>query len=221
MYKEEFKPLFHQHDLKNEEIEKVEKGIDPCKEVELRYKHELEELIENNNKLKAAVESLEREKKQLLEDKDRLIAEIDRKDKMENLINNLSNSLIETIMEEKIKLKKEIIDIIVDALKRILMTDSLPKEEALINALSKVFESGIELKGEINLYLNPEDLSLIGDYLERLKGQISSATNLNTIINKDLKEGEFIIETQKLWIERRYEDLILDVIEDIKNERGL
>ena len=41
------------------------------------------------------------------------------------------------------------------------------------------------------------------------------------MVREELNEGEFIIETQKLWIERRYEDLLQDIIEDMRDERGL
>ena len=224
MYEEGFRPIFSQHGFKHyktdESEEEVEKHTNPCKEIELRYKHELEELVKNNEELKLMVDRLEEENKKLLEDIDKLIAEINKKNSIESFVANISKDLTKVLMETKAKLKEELINMAIDVLKKILMVDFLPKEEALIKALSEVFESGMGLKGEVNLYLNPRDFAIIENYLERLKGQISTALRLNPMIDKDLKEGEFLIETQKLWIERRYEDLILDIIKDIGDERG-
>lgn len=225
MYEEGFRPIFSQHGFKHYKTdgseEQVEKHTNPCEEIELRYKHELEELVKNNEELKLIVDRLEKENKKLLEDIDKLIAEINNKNSIESFLANISKDLTEVLTETKAKLKEELINMVIDVLKKILMVDFLPKEEALIKALSEVFESGMELKGEVNLYLNPRDFAIIENYLERLKGQISTALSLNPMIDKDLKEGEFLIETQKLWIERRYEDLILDIIKDIGDERGL
>lgn len=83
-----------------------------------------------------------------------------------------------------------------------MLADVLPREEALMRALSKVFESSIDLKGQINLYLNAKDFESINPYLEKLKEKTEGLFYINTVVREDLNEGEFLIETQKLWIER-------------------
>lgn len=90
-----------------------------------------------------------------------------------------------------------------------------------MRALSKVFESGIDLKGQINLYLNPKDFQRINPYLEKLKERTEGLFYINPVVREELNEGEFLIETQKLWIERKYEDLLQDLIEDMRDERDI
>ena len=143
------------------------------------------------------------------------------REKLEILIENLSKNMIEAFAEEKGKITNELIGFIIAILKRLLLTDILPKEEALMRALSKVFESGIDLKGQINLYLNPKDFQRINPYLEKLKERTEGLFYINPVVREELNEGEFLIETQKLWIERKYEDLLQDLIEDMRDERDI
>ncbi|MFN7064526.1 MAG: FliH/SctL family protein [Aquificaceae bacterium] len=222
MYKEEFKPLFREHGITGDKLSDLQReNLNPCKDIESRYEHEIEELMENIDKLKLRIEGLEKEKEELLKDNRKFAEELNRRDYIEDLVNKLSTELLELLTTIKAKLKEEFIDVVLDLIKKILMADSLPKEEALVQALSALFESGIELKGEVNLYLSPKDFQLMEKYFEVLKQKISNPLQLNPVMKKELKDGEFIIETQKFWIERRYEDLILDVLKDIRDERGL
>lgn len=185
------------------------------------YKGKLENLVEEINQLKAKIESIETEKEEILKNNMKLIKELKRKENIEILINSIHNKLLEVFVDVKEKLKYELMDIILDVLKKILITDTLPKEEAIVKALSFAFESGIELKGEINLYVNPEDFKFVGEYIEKLRQKLSSPLQLNLLTKKELGKGEFIMETEKLWIERRYEDLLLDILRNIRDERGL
>ncbi len=217
MYKGEFKPLFHEHDKVENPQEEKQNIQNPCEEIELKYRYEMENFVEKINQLKTKIESLEKEKEGILKENVKLAEGLERREKAEVLIDKISNKLLEVFADTKIELKKEFVNIILDVLKRILIADILPKEEALTKALSFVFESGIELKGEINLYVNPEDFQLVEEYVKKL----SSPLQLNLLTKRELERGEFVIETQKLWIERRYEDLLLDILGDIRDERGL
>ncbi|MFN3598512.1 MAG: FliH/SctL family protein [Aquificaceae bacterium] len=217
MYKGEFKPLFHEHGKAENPQEEKQNIQNPCEEIELKYRYELESFVEKIDQLKTNIESLEKEKEEILKKNVKLIEELERREKAEVLIDKISNKLLEVFADTKIKLKKEFVNIILDVLKRILIADILPKEEALTKALSFAFESGIELNGEINLYVNPEDFQLVEEYVKKL----SSPLQLNLLTKKELERGEFVIETQKLWIERRYEDLLLDILRDIRDERSL
>ena len=73
----------------------------------------------------------------------------------------------------------------------------------------------------INLYLNPKDFQRINPYLEKLKERTEGLFYINPVVREELNEGEFLIETQKLWIERKYEDLLQDLIEDMRDERDI
>ncbi|MCY0866054.1 MAG: FliH/SctL family protein [Aquificaceae bacterium] len=156
-----------------------------------------------------------------MEEKSNLLKKLEDKERLDNFMENILNNMLEMLSKEKENAKNEAINFAINILKRLLLADVLPKEEALVRALSKVFESGIDLKGEINLYLNPTDFQRINPYLEKLKERAEGFFSINPMVREELNEGEFIIETQKLWIERRYEDLLQDIIEDMRDERGL
>lgn len=226
MYKEEFKLLYHPNYIDSVEEEKhpkkeVEKEINPCEDVESNYKAEIEKLSEEIYRLNLAISSLEEERRKLIEEKSNLLKKLEDKERLDNFMENILNNMLEMLSKEKENAKNEAINFAINILKRLLLADVLPKEEALVRALSKIFESGIDLKGEINLYLNPTDFQRINPYLEKLKERAEGFFSINPMVREELNEGEFIIETQKLWIERRYEDLLQDIIEDMRDERGL
>lgn len=226
MSNEEFKILYHPHYMdpveENKNIKKnVNEETNPCEELEFNYKSELDKLISEIDGLNAIIKNLEEDNRKLINDKNDLLKKLEEREKLEILIENLSKNMIEAFAEEKGKITNELIGFIIAILKRLLLTDILPKEEALMRALSKVFESGIDLKGQINLYLNPKDFQRINPYLEKLKERTEGLFYINPVVREELNEGEFLIETQKLWIERRYEDLLQDLIEDMRDERDI
>ncbi len=224
----EFKPLHELHDinpkssLKNSEREqKLEETHNPCEEVELRWRADMESLMDELKVLKSKLEQLEEEKKGVLEERDRLLRELEGKKAEEQLLEKLHERLAEAFKSLKENIEGDIIELVKDLLKKILLSQVLPKEDLILRLLSKVLESGIELKGQINLYLNPYDSQRISPYMEKLKEKMGSAVELNILVKEDLKEGEFLLETPKVWIERRYEDIIQDLLEHMKDEGSI
>lgn len=223
MSKDEFKPLFHYIEPpQKKEVGKViiehQTKPDPCQELESRYIQEVEKMKKEIEELKLRSHGLEEEKNRLEQDRNRLVVEIQQRQSFENLIQSLSANLLSSISAAKSDLKKDVIELAMKTAKKILMTDYCPKQDVLSKALSKLLESGIELRGEVNLYLSPNDYQIMDLYSNRLKESLGEALVLNLIVKNDLVEGEFIIETQKLWIERRYEDLLEDIEEVLRDE---
>ncbi len=228
MSKEEFKPLHHLHDLEtghklqttqSKEIE--ENASDPCKELYLRWQVERERLEEEVKSLKSQLESLEREKARLLEEKEGALMALEGKKAVEMLLETISERLLEKLKESEKSMQEEVIKLVFRLLKMLLLTDLIPKEDLVLRILSKVLESGVELKGQVVLYLNPKDSHKISSHIESLKERLGDRVQLSLTVKEDLREGEVLIETPKFWIERRYEDIIADLIEDLKNERGI
>lgn len=225
MSNEEFKILYHTHYMGSVEEDKnikknVKKETNPCEELELNYKSEAEKLKREIEKLNSIIKKLEEENRKLINEKNDLVEKLGNKERLESLIENLSKSMLESLSKEKDKITNKFMSFLIAILKKLLLTDVLPREEALMRALSKVFESSIDLRGQINLYLNAKDFESINPYLEKLKEKTEGLFYINTVVREDLNEGEFLIETQKLWIERRYEDLLQDLIEDMGENEG-
>ncbi len=221
----EFKPLHHLHDLKPKESERTLKAEDvqeekhnPCEELELRWQADMEKLKDELRALKFQLESLEKEKAKVVEERDRLLRELEDRRAVEELLERLHEKLAEALKTVRVSMEESTIELVKDLLKKILLSQVLPKEDLILRLLSKVLETGIELKGQINLYLNPYDSQRLSPYMERLKEKMGSAVELNILIREDLKEGEFLLETPKLWIERHYENIIQDLLENMKDE---
>lgn len=224
----EFKPLHHLHDLEPKESERTlkaegvqEERDNPCEELELRWQADMEKLKDELRALKFQLESLEKEKAKAVEERDRLLRELEDRRAVEELLERLHEKLAEALKTVRVSMEESTIELVKDLLKKILLSQVLPKEDLILRLLSKVLETGIELRGQINLYLNPYDSQRLSPYMERLKEKMGSAVVLNILVREDLKEGEFLLETPKLWIERCYENIIQDLLENMKDEGGV
>lgn len=221
----EFRPLFHLHGVEPEReveapqiAEEPEEPKNPCEEVELSWQAEMEKLKEELGNLRARLESLEREKKKAIEERDHVLRELEEKRAVESILGRLSEKLPDVLKNIKGSIKQEVIELVSRLLRDILLTELIPKEELLIRVLSKALDSGIELKGQITIHLNPKDFHRISFLLESLRERMGDEVQLSITAKEELKEGEFIIETPKLWIERLYDDILHDLLESVKNE---
>ncbi|WPM33028.1 FliH/SctL family protein [Hydrogenobacter sp. T-2] len=224
MSKEEFKPLHYLHNMQTESEQETtqhretEKDMkDPCEELQSKCQEEREKLEEEIKSLRSQLESLDRERAKLLEERETLLRDLDEKRAVEKLIETLSERLMETFKEVKTDIREEVIELTLGLVKRLILTDLMPKEDLVLRVLSKVLESGVELKGQVVIYLSPKDFQRISPYLEDLKQRLGDGVQLSLTVKEELKEGELLIETPKLWLERRYEDIIADLLEDLKN----
>lgn len=221
MSKKEFRPIYHLHasDISKEMVSETlkEEEKPDCENLEAFYKAQIEQLTKEIGGLKAKVEGLEAEKRKLKEEKEALLKSLEEKSRLENMLNDLYRKLTELLKVAESRVREEALNMIVEILKKLLIVDYLPKEEALKKALSEVLNSGIELRGQVNLYLNPEDFKRMGPYLEKLKEAMGNGFSLNTLVKGELMSGEFLLETPKLWIERRYELVLEDLLEDLRD----
>ncbi|RME08914.1 MAG: hypothetical protein D6804_06690, partial [Aquificota bacterium] len=154
----------------------------------------------------------------VLEERDMALKELEEKRAVEKILENLSERLIEAFKNIRVNMKEEVIELVSKLLRELLVTDLIPKEYVILRALSKVLESGVELKGQVVLYLNPKDFHRISYHLESLKERLGDGVQISPVVKGELKEGEFLIETPKLWIERRYDEVLQDLLEDMRNE---
>lgn len=219
----DFKLLYHTYPAEERREERVQEDKEnyPCQELEQGYMVQILELKRQIEELKLRVEGLEKEKEELLKDKEDLNLRLMKREEEDQLLKSISDNLMQALKEALLHLRQETIKLAVDLTKRLLLIQDIPKEHVTLQALSKVFDAGIELKGQINLYLNPQDFQRLVPYLERLKENMSESLQINPMIKRDLKEGEFLVETPKIWIERRYEDILQDLLDDYRNEGNI
>lgn len=216
MYKDRFVPLHHLHDIRVlEEDRREEEQIreTPCREEELMA--EKERLQEQINSMSLLIEGLQEENKRLLEECRALKKELEEKVQQEKLMQNLSTALAEAIRGTKLDLQQELL-VLVKKILYLLFDSDVLKEDLLEKLLLKVVQSGVELRGKIDLYLSPEDYERFS--VESLAKYLSGEVEVSVRVREDLRRGEFLIETPKLWIERRYENLLQDILEELKDE---
>ncbi|MFZ8784068.1 FliH/SctL family protein [Thermocrinis sp.] len=219
---EDFKPLHsveyvlpkEAEESREEKLEKQQllKQIEALKntvrvlEMELlECKGKNQELARLNSKLVEEKNLLEAEKK-ALEEK---IAELKT---FQGHVEGLRQALLEKFSEVEDRVRNEIKYIAMNIAKRLYLTEKLPKEEAVLRSLQKALNSGISLKGQIKLRVNPHDLPAVEGFLKTLD---LKGVQLELIKDEHLSRGEFSVETADFWIERRLEDLLKDIEEGL------
>jgi len=219
---EDFKPLHlveyvlpkEAEEGKEEKLEKQQllKQIEALKntirvlEMELlECKGKNQELARLNSKLVEEKNLLEAEKR-ALEEK---IAELKA---LQGYVEGLRQALLEKFSEVEDKVRNEIKDTALNIAKRLYLTEKLPKEEAVLQSLQRALNSGISLKGQIKLRVNSHDLPTVEEFLKTLD---LKDVKLELIKDEHLNRGEFSMETADFWIERRLEDLLTDVEEEL------
>lgn len=228
MSKGKFKPLHYLHDIETEHKQQTtqhretKKDMkDPCEGLQSQWQEEREKLEEEIKSLRSQLENLDRERAKLLEEREAVLRDLDEKKAVEKLIETLSERLIEALKEVKTSIREEVTELALMLVKSLILTDHIPKEDLVLRLLSKVLEFGVELKGQVVIYLNPKDFHRISPYTGNLKERLGGGVQLSLVVKGDLREGEILIETPKLWIERRYEDIIEDLLENLENEGSI
>lgn len=220
MSERRFKPLFHM-EMEEEDNQKEQVEIEqdnPCNEVENTYRIELERVREEITRLKSHIEALEGERSELLKEKETLRSLLEERKHTEGLLSNLTEEIVNSIGRVKESLKESLLDMVMELTKKLVLSTAIPKEDTLRKALSKLLESNIELKGQLILHLSPKDANRVESFLKSLEEKSGGSLELSIIREENLSEGEFILETPKLWIERKYEDLLEDLMEELRDE---
>jgi flagellar assembly protein FliH len=219
---EDFKPLHSVEYVlpkegkggKEEKLEKRQllKQIEALKGTVSSLEAELLECKRTNQEL-AKLNSKLLEEKNLLEAEKRALEEkITELKAFQRHIEGLCQTLLEKFSEVEDKVRNEIKDTALNIAKRLYLTEKLPKEEAILQSLQRALNSGISLKGYIRLRVNPHDLPAVEEFLKTLDLR---DVQLELIKDEHLNKGEFSIETADFWIERRLEDMLTDIEEEL------
>ncbi|NPA40847.1 MAG: hypothetical protein GXO18_01030 [Aquificae bacterium] len=218
----EFKPLFG--------IEKVQE------EEEKTFQEDLNRILKEKNRLENLVKTLEEELKTLQQEKKKLLEERNtlriRLEEMEGEISKLKHSLQENKVQEEIihklaqnikgevdkvkeEVREEFIQLSKVVLKEFLMTDFLPKEELISKVLEGIFERGIDLKGELKVFVNPSQVEGVFEFIAGLGERMEDKFNIEVVGDETLKVGEVRVESPKFVIERLNEEAIEEIFREV------
>jgi flagellar biosynthesis/type III secretory pathway protein FliH len=175
-----------------QEIEKLKQQLEQTKKAyQMRVKtleNEKQLLLEEVKKLKQENENL----KQNLQKLNQILAQaMAEKQKVEKSIKSLASQFSQTIQFLEKRWFSLAERIIVDVLKEVLKKDELHREEDLKRIFRSVFMEKI-VEGEITIRANPQDLELIKEVLQEVKGDL---VKFELVPDPQKARGEFEIET--------------------------
>jgi flagellar assembly protein FliH len=220
--REDFKPLHSVEDIlpkeaegdKEEKLGKQQllKQVEALKGTVSSLETELLECKRTNQELERLNSKLVEEKNLLEAEKKALEEKITELKALQGYVEGLCQALLEKFSEVEDRVRNEIKDTALNIAKRLYLTEKLPKEEAVLQSLQKALNSGISLKGQVRLRVNPHDLLTVEEFLKTLD---LKDVQLELIKDEHLNRGEFSMETADFWIERRLEDLLTDIEEGL------
>jgi len=217
---------------------KTEKGKD---EKEL-LKEEIEELRKLNEELNRELQQLkfsltsyqkrfEEEKKHLLQklesltlEKQQLEAQLlklqklyeeekEKNTRFEEFLKSLSEHLNKNLQKLENTFARISAEVLTETLKGILSKEKIHREEDLKRIFSSILREKI-FSGEISIRANPQDIPL---FEELLKDKDIKLFEL--VPDPKLSRGEFEIETDKFFVERKYDQLVEEFVEELLREK--
>lgn len=222
MYESKFKPFHELHDFTNLAEGDKKENLETQEDSDCNnFAHEEQVDVEAlKAKIKILEEELEVHKthaQELLKERESLLEEIQKlkkRQEAQEMFLSALDELLRSIEGLKGGLKEDVISISLDIVKRLLSMNSLPKEEGLLKALSDALDKGLVVGGSCVIRINPEDKESLGETIEELF-QKAGLFSLSVVADNSLKRGEFIVETPKLYVERRYDDLLEEFLKDL------
>ena len=230
----EFKPIHNEHGNMSNKSKPANKSISE-QLIECREAYErLKELYEREvGEYKKKSEDLKRERDVYMEENKRLkeelsalkerVEELERElyeEKLkENVIKSVCETTKESISSKKLEISREMTEVSKIALKKLVLSDYIPHEEIIGRVLTEIFDRSLELSGALNIYVSKEDIVRVEGSINMLKTQIPEL-QINLLVDENLKEGEIKVETEKFWIERKYDDIVEDIIDEVLKGEG-
>ncbi len=230
----EFKPIHDEHGNMSNRSNPANKSISEqlveCREAyeKLRelYEREVGEYKKKNEDLKRERDAYMEENKRLKEELSTLKERIEKLERelyeeklKENVIKGVCEATKESISSKKLEISREMAEVSKIALKKLVLSDYVPHEEIIGRVLTEIFDRSLELSGSLNIYVSKEDIVRVEGSINMLKTQIPEL-QINLLVDENLKEGEIKVETEKFWIERKYDDIVEDIIDEVmKGER--
>ncbi len=190
-------------------LEKYNKEVSFYREESEKYKKEKERYLNELEETKARLESVVKERNRLKE-------EIENMRYKEKVINEVCESVKGTIASKKFEISREMVEVAIIVLKKLLLSEYIPHEEIINRVLSEIFDRSIELQGSLNIFVSKEDIVRLEGSINLLKSKMPEL-NINMLVDETLKAGEVRVETSKYWIERKYDDIIEDIFEEVLN----
>ena len=178
---------------------------------------EIEALKNHLRDLESAYKSLLEEKEKLLKERELLNSEIEelksQNEKLKSLFVSIKESISQSFERIRLNAVSELSDVLERALEIITDSSYFPHEEVMIKAFSKAFERIVDMKGDLTIRVNPVDFELVKRLVQPLADEMKDTLRIQVSEDKSLKRDEFVVETPKLWIERKREEFIRDALE--------
>ncbi len=197
---------------KEEEKQDHLRQLDSLKDTVVSLERELLECRRKCQELASLNSKLAEEKRFLENQKETLEKDLAELKALRRSVENLCQAILDKFSEIKDKVKEEIKDTALNIAKKLYLTEKLPKEELIVLSLQRALNSNLSLSGYLRLRLNPKDLPTVEEFIKTLD---LKDIQLELIKDPNLSIGEFSIETTDFWIERKLEDILKDIEEEL------
>ncbi len=216
----EFRPIFGSTETETQEVkfkDEVQKLREEKERAEARAS-ELEErlslLEKENRELLEEIRKLKEELAKREERLERALEELKAHELQKDVVGEISKRLEEKLDKVKEELKGEFLELSKEMIKEFLLTDAVPKEELVTKILSDVFDRMVDLKGSVKVVLNPSDMDRVFEFIAGIREKLEGKVDIEVVGSEQLKPGELKIETTKLVIERKHEEILEEVFRE-------
>ncbi|EDP76585.1 FliH/SctL family protein [Hydrogenivirga sp. 128-5-R1-1] len=215
-----FRPLFGleapegSEEFRNE-VHKLLEEKNNLEEELRRLEDKLKSLEEENRTLLKELKSLREELAQKSSRVEELVSELVDARLKKSIAERLTSRIQESLDKAKEDLKEDFLKLSKEIVKEFLMTDVIPKEDIVTRILGEVFESSLDLKGSVKVFLNPADMERVFDFIAGIREKLSEKVDIEVLGDESLQPGELRIETPKFVIERKHGEIIEEVMREV------
>jgi len=200
------------------------------------FKDEIHKLLEEKRSLEEELRRLEEKLRSMEEENHTLLEEVkslreelvEKSSRIEELVSELVDARLKKSIAERLtlriqeelkktreELKEDFLRLSREIIKEFLMTDVIPKEDIVTKILGEVFESSLDLKGSVKVFLNPVDMEKVFDFIANIREKLSDKVDIEVLGDEKLQPGELRIETPKFVIERKHSEIIEEVMKEV------
>ncbi len=174
-----------------------------------RFSEERKRLIEELQKAHNQIAVLQNNIQQLQLENQRLKQELEL---VKETFQKLELELKKNLQREKEEKLQLLLSVVSEALKILLKREQILDEETLRRIFEDIFSEKIFV-GEITVKGNPEDIELLRGILEK-----KDKTLFDLVPDPNLHRGEIEVETEKFFVERKIDELVEELVENLFRE---
>ena len=172
----------------------------------VRFEEEKKRLLEKINTLQTQNVELQNLVNSLQKSVEKLKTELEL---AKNFAQNLETKIEKALEKQRRQILEISLKVLTETIKRLLLTEKIQNEETLKRIFKELFSEKL-FTGELTVKVNPQDVPLVKDILEK-KNQVV----FDVITDENLQRGEIEVETERFFVERKYDQLVEEFVSEL------